>query len=208
MLSYLSLLGFCPMFIPTEAFTPQPISSSPVTPNASITDSSYQTLTTKLPAILNNAISISNTSWELGTLTESLLEVYNPQLTPFDWDPNSTAIPWDMLNITFNAILDYNWTGSPNSTPANLAQYLDSTTPTPLVPQPLVDGDGSLGDPMSLATAVWVLAKFAVESNEWSSTLGLRQAGEYAWAVGNQVAYLKAGNTSSNGRSCFSPPPQ
>ena len=105
-----------------------------------------------------------------------------------------------MLKITLAVLTPYNWTGSPNSTPDNLALYLDPTTPTLLYPQPLDDGAGALGDPMSLGTAVWVLAEFA-ERDDVREALGTREAGDYAWAVGNQVAYLKAGNTSSNGGS-------
>ena len=185
----------------TSGYTARSVDLPSVTPNPAITASSYISLTNDIPAILNHAVDISSHSWELGTLTEALLEVYNPSLTPFEWDGGAFGgdVPWAMFSVLLDTISGYNWTGAPNSDPNNLADYLDpSTAPSPLISQPLVSGLGSLGDPNSLGPAVWVLAKFA-QRDDVKGELSLRCAGDYAWAVGNQLSYLKAGFTSANG---------
>ena len=187
--------------IATTTYTARAAQLPSVTPNPAITASSYISLTNEIPAVLNNAIEISSHSWEVGALTETLLEVYNPCLTPFEWNDTCFGgdVPWAMFSVLLDAISGYNWTGAPSSDPNNLADYLDpSTAPTPLIIQPLANGSSSLGDPNSLGPAVWVLARFA-QRDDVRGELGLKCAGAYAWAVGNQLGYLKAASTSANG---------
>ncbi|WVQ84673.1 hypothetical protein IAT38_006828 [Cryptococcus sp. DSM 104549] len=161
-----------------------------------ISSSSYKQLTKLLPSILSNANGISVHSWELGAYTETLLEVYNPELTPFGWDGGLCRgdVPWNVLAIAQDTISHYDWTGAPGRVTGNdLSTYLDeSTTPVPYVSKALVGGDGALGDPVSLVPAVWLLAKFARRSDV-RSRLGTRAADDYAWAVGNQLHYLLNG---------------
>ena len=188
-------------------YTPPSVTLSTVYANPAISDSSYTDLTNRLPMILQNAVSISTHSWELGTLTQSLLEVYNPALAVFEY--NSSAfygdVPWPMLEVTLASLGDYNFSGSPSDigdAPDNyLADYLDvSSTPTKLLPQALAPGDGALGDPCALGPAVWVLAKFAGR-DDLKDSLGARESADYAWAVGNQLELLREGPTSANGKS-------
>jgi len=187
---------------PTPTYTPPTVSLPTVTPNPSITSSSYLDLTKKVPTILQHAIAISNVSWELGTLTEALLEVYNPSLTPFAWDPScfNTDVPDAMIQVTLAALADYNWTGAPNTCSGHLPEYLNpDTAPVPLRQQAFVQ-DLALGDPNSLGTAVWVLAKLA-KRDDVREQYGLRESADYAWAVGNQLEHTRQGNTSANGES-------
>lgn len=175
-----------------------------VTPCPSITASSYKTLTLLIPSILSNANSIAVHSWEIGAFTETLLEVYYPQLTPFGWKTSAfdgEDIPWSVLQIAKDAISHYDWTGAPGqNSEKNLQDYLfPDTTPQAHVSQALVGGDGALGDPVSLIPAVWLLARFA-RQDDLREELGLRSPGDYAWAVGNQLDYLFNGPTSDNGR--------
>lgn len=142
-------------------------------------------------------------SWELGAFTETLLEVYYPQLTPFGWDGRAfdgEDIPWSVLKIAKDAISHYNWTGAPGQDfGKNLPDYLfPDTTPHAHVSQALVGGDGALGDPVSLVPAVWLLARFA-RQDDVRDKLGLRCPEDYAWAVGNQLDYLFNGPASDNG---------
>lgn len=188
---------------PTPTYSPPSVDLPAVRPGPNVLSPSYQRLTSKLPTILGIAVAISNHSWELGTLTESLLEVYNPQLTPFQYDPTGSEIPWEMLKVVNAALADYSWTGAPGSGD-DLASFLDNrTSPIPLIFQPLVDGDGSLGDPNALGVATWLLTKYA-GNEEVKKALGLRCPADYAWAVGNQLSYTFTGNTSPNGQSSTS----
>jgi hypothetical protein len=191
------------------------INLSSVQPNSAINSASYRNLTNQLPVILSNAVSISNHSWELGTLVDTLLEVYNPELTPFGWNPNvancdSSQVPWAALHIALASLYETDWTGSPSSssTGANsnsnssiqgLASYLNtSTSPTALTGATLIDGDGALGDPCSLGSGVWVLAQFCTR-NDVRNALGAKSGETYAWAVGNQLLHLGSGTRNDNG---------
>ncbi|KAL7424293.1 hypothetical protein Q5752_001883 [Cryptotrichosporon argae] len=168
----------------------------PVTGNAAIDSSAYNALTLLIPTVLSNAVSISTHSWELGVLTEALLEVYDPQLTPFGWDGSLGygAAPAAVLDIAASALGSYDWSGSPGSGNGQLTRYR-SGAGAQQVPQPLVDGAGALGDPCSLGPAVWVLASYA---DSCGDPHGITSA-DYAWAVGNQYAYLLDGVASDNG---------
>lgn len=80
-----------------------------------------------------------------------------------------------------------------------MSLYLSpETSPVPLPAHPLIDGDGSLGDPASFGPAVWMLVQFA-QIKDVKEQLDLRCPAEYAWAVGRQMSYLKAGKTDDNG---------
>lgn len=146
---------------------------------------------------------ISNHSWELGAIINSLIEVYNPELSPFDYDPEGCSEPpWAALQVTCATLANYTWEDSPSTigVGGDIEDYiLNATSPVPLQLRSLVNGDGSLGDPCAPAPGTWVLAKFA-DRPDVRERLQLEQsAQDYAWAVGNQLAYLQAGKTSDNG---------
>ncbi|OCF38058.1 hypothetical protein I316_00282 [Kwoniella heveanensis BCC8398] len=185
---------------PTVTYTPPNLQFHKAPRSHAFKSAAYRRLSDLLPDILEKGNSISVHSWELGCLTETLLEVYDPILTPFEWDPEGCqrSVPWEMLTIAQRSLEGYDWTGAPGSTghTANLADYLNTEkTPVQLTPKPLIDGAGSLGDPASLIPAVWLLAKFASRGGVWRK-LGTRSADDYAWAVGNQLIYLLNGPKS------------
>lgn len=171
-------------------------------------------LTRLLPKVLENAQSASNKSWEIGTLTQTLLEVYDPHFAPFEWDYSAVQnrqIPWNVLNITKAALADYDWSGSPDekdtdvkkrsqpdSGEDSLTQYLLDNPPTPVKNESLVFGDGAQGDPCSVGPAVWMLAQLA-DRKEVKDSGGYRSPDDYAWAVGNQKYNLTLGPQDGNG---------
>ncbi|TXT15672.1 hypothetical protein VHUM_00175 [Vanrija humicola] len=167
-----------------------------------VNDPLYVQLTRSLPGILDKAIEITKHSWELGTLTNVLVEVYNPELSPFGFLPsawNSSAhpnLPLTVVNITAQELAGYDFSGAPKAATTNLAALLSSTTP-----RALVDGAGSLGDPAALGPAAWITANFAdqVRVLNNSGVSGLQRDAAYAWAVGNQLADLYAGPRADNG---------
>jgi hypothetical protein len=176
--------------------------------------SQLKRLSALLPKVLDNAISSSHKSWELGALTQALLEVYDPQFTPFRWDIEAVRgqrpVPWRVVEITNNSLSAYDWTGSPGEVNGWydkrgdgghmwLREYLDpAKARTPLVDQALVPGDGALGDPCSLGPAVWLLAQLADGRAEVRKA-GIKDAQDYAWAVGSQLQYLNKGVRTDNG---------
>ncbi|GFZ48818.1 hypothetical protein JCM24511_06567 [Saitozyma sp. JCM 24511] len=195
------------------AYVPPNVNLSSVQPNSAINSAAYHNLSNQLPVILSNAVSTSNHSWELGTLVETLLEVYNPELTPFGWNPNvancdTSQVPWAALQIILASLYETNWTGAPSSgSPGansssslqGLANYLNSSTsPTALTGATLIDGDGALGDPCSLGSGVWVLAQFCTR-DDVRNALGAKSGESYAWAVGNQLQHLESGTRNDNG---------
>jgi hypothetical protein len=167
----------------------------------------FERLTQLLPKILDNAVSRSNKSWEIGTVTQALLEVYDPHLAPFEWDASAyqgRQIPWRVLEITKTALADYDWTGSPGQLggwydkrqedkgTSWLREFLSNDTArVPLRNQALMNGSGSLGDPCSVGPAVWMLGQLA-ERQEVRSQ-GYKDPQDYAWAVGNQYGNLISG---------------
>ena len=162
---------------------------------------------------MQNAISISTHSWELGTLCSALVELYYPSLSPFAYEgPEESKsldkLPKAVLEVLVNAMGSYDWTGSPSSlnvtTSNDASVYLSNTTaPVALQPQPLVDGDGALGDPASLGAAAYIAAELIDPLN--TTITGARSGADYAWAVGNQLSYLQSGTTSDNGKSLLRP---
>jgi hypothetical protein len=183
----------------------------------------FERLTRLLPKVLDNAVSLSNKSWEIGTVTQSLLEVYDPHFAPFEWDASAykgEQIPWRVLEITKTALATYDWTESPgqkgkwyelNQKDSEdkedvkedggdmswLKEYLDGDTArVPLENRGLVDGAGALGDPCSVGPAVWMLAQLAARKEVRDQ--GFKDPQDYAWAVGNQVQNLTSGPTPGN----------
>ncbi|ORX38179.1 hypothetical protein BD324DRAFT_619871 [Kockovaella imperatae] len=193
---------------PSPSYTPPNITFSPVNGSSSIQDSSYHRLTGLLPTVLENAVESSFHSWEIGTLVEAILETYYPSTRAFGYDPNylNGKVPTEALQVVVAALGSYPWSGSPESTALNtssadLSDYLSpSSAPVTLAPQALVNGDGSLGDPCSLGAGVWTLAEFLTQqAASQSLSTGNEGADDYAWAVGNQLQYLRQQPTSSNG---------
>lgn len=192
--------------------TGQSVDLLPIAGNSAINAASYGRLTRFLPQVMTKAIESTVHSWEYGALVESLLEVYLPRLTPFAYDSSAykSDIPWAALWVVEGAIAGYDWTGapSPNENPSSLAElskYLDSsTTPTTLSPKPLLDGDGSLGDPASLGFGVWILARFASRADVRAGMKTTHSSAQLAWAVGNQLAYLNQGYRADNGNGTIS----
>ncbi|WVQ66890.1 uncharacterized protein L199_005081 [Kwoniella botswanensis] len=180
--------------------------------NFNVNSNKYKKLTKLLPKILKNANSITTHSWELGCFTETLLEVYNPSLTPFEWDGEYGSgggkceklelgeIPWNVLKIAKNSLIAYDWMGSPSSSSngttkssSHLQDYLfNSTSPVPHNSQALINGDGALGDPVSLVPAIWILSQFS-KNHLVKLGLGGKSAEDYSWALGNQLDYLFSG---------------
>jgi hypothetical protein len=177
------------------SYVPPSVNLSSVQPNSAINSASYHNLSDQLPLILKNAVSISNHSWELGTPVETLLEVYNPELTPFGWNPNvancdTSQVPWAALQIALASLYETDWTGAPSLN--------SSTSPTALTGATLIDGDGALGDPCSLGSGVWVLAQFCTR-DDVRNALGAKSGEAYAWAVGNQLQHMESGTRNDNG---------
>jgi hypothetical protein len=165
-------------------------------------------LTRLLPKILENAKSSSTKSWEIGTLQQAILEIYEPYFTPFEWDEAAVRdrpIPWDVFEITKAAMVEYDWSGSPDETTTKnasrtqqeagtdwLAEYLSETPPFPVKNLGLIPADGAQGDACSLGPAVWLMAEMA-DRKEVKERGGFKNPEEYAWAVGNQKWNLTHG---------------
>ena len=165
-------------------------------------------LTRLLPKVLANAKSSSIKSWEIGTLQQAILEVYDPHFTPFEWDEAAVKdrpIPWDIFEITKAAMVEYDWSGSPDETttinasrtqtePGKdwLGEYLSATPPSQVKNLGLIPADGAQGDPCSLGPAVWLMAQMA-DRKEVKERGGYKKPEEYAWAVGNQKWNLTLG---------------
>ena len=170
-------------------------------------------LTALLPKVLDNAASITNHSWEIGALTQGLLEVYDPDFTPFEWTysaAKNSQIPWRVLDITRKALAEYDWSGSPGAEEGeegvddpSLKDYLSvATAQVPLKSEALVLGDGSAGDPCAVGPAVWLMAQIAERSEVKDK--GYKVSQQYAWAVGNQLLNLTSGLKDGNGESLLS----
>jgi hypothetical protein len=175
-------------------------------------------LTRLLPKILANAKSSSTKSWEIGTLQQALLETYDPHFTPFEWDESAVRerpIPWDVFEITKAAMVEYDWSGSPDETTTKnasrtqqeagtdwLAEYLSETSTLPVKNLGLSRADGAQGDACSLGPAVWMMAQMA-DRKEVKERGGFKKPEEYAWAVGNQKLNLTLGPQQDGSESLF-----
>jgi hypothetical protein len=166
----------------------------PVSPNTEINSDTYRTLTRQLPTVMTHAIESSKHSWEIGSLVESLLEVYVPRLAPFEFSRAAfnADIPWAALWVVEAWLKDYDWSGSPGNdnnptSVVDLAQYLDaSTSPHGSVAEtvdqrrrrarrPRRDGDGrvALG---ALCHASRGEIRLEIRSQLVSTGLGVRQS--------------------------------
>ena len=169
----------------------------------------YDRLTGLMPTVLQNALSITDQSWELGTLVEAILEVYYPATAPFEFSYSSLTEnpPYEALKVVVNSMAEYDWSAGPSassndsSVKGGLGVYLDSdTSPTPLSPRALLDGAGALGDPCAVGPGAWTLATFLTRGDVGIRLkVEKRTAKDYAWAVGNQLQYLMNGPKSDNG---------
>ena len=173
-------------------------------------------LTRLLPKIFANAESSSTKSWEIGTLQQALLETYDPHFTPFEWDKaavRNRPIPWNVFEITKAAMVDYDWSGSPDETTTKdasrtqqelgkdwLAEYLLKDPPFPVKNLGLIPADGAQGDACSLGPAVWMMAQMA-DRQEVKERGGFKRPEEYAWAVGNQKLNLTLGPQDDGSKS-------
>ncbi|KAG6836794.1 hypothetical protein H0H93_003040 [Arthromyces matolae] len=92
--------------------------------------------------IVSTALNISTHSWEFGTATQALLELYDPDLSIFGSSPftASKRIP--------NA-----------STLPQALSYAAEKIVFGTGPNALADGDGAVGDPASLGIGAWLLGK-------------------------------------------------
>lgn len=178
-----------------------------MTPNGAVSAASYKRLTSLLPAVLQNSISISTHSWELGTLANSLTEVFYPYLAPFAYDRSKIASlgpPWAVLNVLVPTLSAYNWQSAPSlqspTLQTDLTKYLrSSTSPVGLTGASLISGQGALGDPCSLGPGAWITAQYFDQPAVKASFNNGRRAADYAWAVGNQYSHLEAGTRDSRG---------
>ena len=85
------------------------------------------------------AESLPSHSWEFGSASEALLEIYNPDISVFGHSPFPvrTLLPENVRSLAYAASKIVIGTG-PNS---------------------LVDGDGAVGDPASLGVSAYLLGK-------------------------------------------------
>ena len=181
-----------------------------ISPNPTISDPSYTRLSSLIPQVMRNSISISTHSWELGVLANALTEVFYPSYSPFSFDNaalpsggklGNTSPPWVVLDVINQTLSSYSWSGAPSNASSStpLSSYLSySTSPVALNGESLVNGDGALGDPCSLGPATLLAAEFfsvPAISTLYSSKLGT----DYAWAVGNQYVHLESGTRDSQG---------
>lgn len=137
--------------------------------------------------VLKNAESISTHSWERGAYQQSWLSYWRDDLTEFGGrfpltNVDGVAAPTELLQSAKQSVEQYDWSGAGGES----------------WPKPLINGDGSLGDPLAIAPAVHILSLFADNSSVRLS-LDLRQAADYVWAVDNQLAYARNGPSSENG---------
>lgn len=153
---------------------------------AEITDPQYAKLTEMKGAVLQMAVDISHASWEIGTITETLLELDHPHLTPFGWSDvlDKKNVPTQMLRIIANKLNEYKWDGAPqpNSEP-DLRKYINNNVPRP------IQNDASIADSASMGMASYILAYFADVAGDIGGPG--RSRDEYAWVAGNQYAFLK-----------------
>jgi hypothetical protein len=122
----------------SKRYTPPTPTLGPVVAQWSVNSDAYHRLTRMLPTILTNAISITTHSWELGALTQALLEVYDPTLSPFEFTDSAfnSASPDAAIQVTLASIANYDWTGCPSWSGVgrvdDLTRFLwQETSPTP-----------------------------------------------------------------------------
>ncbi|KAG6860970.1 hypothetical protein C0995_005336 [Termitomyces sp. Mi166 len=130
--------------------------------------------------VVETALNISTHSWEFGTATEALFELYNPELSVFSNSPFRAA-----QTLSSQSIL-----------PPVLA-YAAEKIVIGTGPNALSDGDGAVGDPASLGIAAVLLGKI-----EGYERFGAAATAEYeyvtqgalrAWngAISHRVDYVE-----------------
>jgi hypothetical protein len=142
-------------------------------------------------------VSITGQSWEFGTLFQTLLELYNPALTPFNWNPNATnnTTPAQINEILTSKVLGwYDFSGL-QSNNAAIASYLSTSPPDAIWDKPIMD-NGALGDPASMGSALWAVALLGSKSGSQFSSQQL------AWVAANQLLHLQ--NGAKDERGCIS----
>ncbi|VDB90615.1 unnamed protein product [Peniophora sp. CBMAI 1063] len=114
---------------------------------------STATSTISVDPVKKQAIALASHSWELGTLTEALIEYDSPSLSVFGTGTVSAckaSIDSEVYTIAANIM---------NSRPANSAT--------------LVDGDGAAGDPASLGPAL-LLVNQVLNNSSYANALELQ----------------------------------
>ena len=122
----ITLVNFCNLLV-LAAPTNHPHDPFPYDPGFNITK------------VAEIAESLPSHSWEFGTASEALLEIYNPEISVFGHSPFPvlTLLPENVRSLAYTASKIVIGTG-PNS---------------------LVDGGGAVGDPASLGVSAYLLGK-------------------------------------------------
>ncbi|KAI0319362.1 Six-hairpin glycosidase [Amylostereum chailletii] len=107
-----------------------------------------------LTLVRDNAVAISNRSWEVGTLAEALLELEHPVYAIFGNNSVPPVLPTNRLNV---------------SEPTDVLRIANTTvSEKPSSSRVLIAGDGAVGDPASIGPAVlfanWTLSEPAYAS--------------------------------------------
>lgn len=102
-----------------------------------------------------NGLAITNQSWEYGALTQALVEVYAPRLSPLN---GAGALPPPTHNHT-KSIPDGVW-----KIVRGIMSNVSDDSPT------LIDGAGAAGDPASVAPAI-LLANTVENNASWASAV-------------------------------------
>ncbi|KAG6847475.1 hypothetical protein H0H93_007878, partial [Arthromyces matolae] len=126
--------------------------------------------------VISTALNISTHSWEFGTATQALLELYDPDLSIFGSSPftASKRIP--------NA-----------STLPQALSYASEKIVFGTGPNALADGDGAVGDPASLGIGAWLLAYYAADT---ANITGLQEA-VYQCSAYRQILHYNTTSPSS-----------
>ena len=164
-------------------------------------------MTKLLPKVLTNGNEITDKSWELGALVQSILEVYNPELTSFGYGQQAAGddIPWNALKVAISCLYAADFSDAPSDAgvTGDIRDFIaGDASKHPIQSRPLVHGDGSLGDPAANTAGTVLLAQFAGRK-EVKEMLSMRSKEDYAWAVANQWKYLDGGFKAENGEYHF-----
>jgi hypothetical protein len=197
--------------LPTETWAPNSqstytvpdLSFDPVSGSRRIRNDEYRRLTDLLPKVMTNANEITDKSWELGALVQSILEVYHPELTPFAHNRDAVDgrdIPWNALKVAMSCLYAADFSNSPSDAgiKGDIGDFFGADSKHPVQPRSLVGGDGALGDPAANSAGTLLLAQYAARP-EVRDLLTMRAKEDYAWAVANQWSYLDNGPKAENG---------
>lgn len=187
-----------------NSYTVPDLAFDPVMGSKRVRTEEYKKLTQILPKVLANGNKITDKSWELGALVQGILEVYNPELTTFEYDRGGVDgkdIPWNALKVAMSCLYATDFSDAPSDAgvTGDIGDFIaGSDSAHPLHPRPLVGGDGALGDPAANSAGTLLLAQYAARP-EVKRLLSMRDKEDYAWAVANQWVYLDHGLKSDNG---------